>query len=80
MKIKKSLICLLLSGAVFFIGNTPIVSNAYAGEITTSAKTATAVSPRAEQTEWVYRFVNGKLQKRLWSITYGKWLTKWQWA
>ena len=34
--------------------------------------------PAAEQTQWYVR-VNeeGQLQKRLWSITYGVWLTDW---
>ena len=32
---------------------------------------------RAEQTKWYYRTHDGKLQKRLWSVTYGKWLTDW---
>ena len=32
---------------------------------------------RAEQTEWVYRIYNGNIEKRLWSNTYGKWLTDW---
>ena len=32
---------------------------------------------RAEQTEWYYRINNGVLEKRLWSITYGRWLTDW---
>lgn len=32
---------------------------------------------RAEQTEWVFRIYNGNLEKRLWSNTYGKWLTDW---
>ncbi len=35
------------------------------------------VSPLAEQTEWIYRTNNGNIEKRLWSITYGKWLTDW---
>ncbi len=34
----------------------------------------------AEQTEWKYRVVDGKLQKRLWSVTYGEWLTDWEWV
>lgn len=37
----------------------------------------TEFSARAEQTEWKHRVYNGKLQKRLWSITYNKWLTDW---
>ena len=35
------------------------------------------IEPRVEQTEWIYRNHNGNLEKRLWSITYGKWLTDW---
>lgn len=34
-------------------------------------------SPRAEVKEWKYRNNNGVLQKRLWSVTYGRWLTDW---
>ena len=36
-----------------------------------------ASSPRAEQFEWVYRIVDGKTQKRIWSITRGCWVTDW---
>lgn len=32
---------------------------------------------RAEQTVWFFRNNNGILEKRLWSLTYGKWLTDW---
>ena len=32
---------------------------------------------RPEETEWVIRRWNGLIQKRLWSITYGYWLTDW---
>lgn len=34
-------------------------------------------STRAEETMWYFRIVNGVRQMRLWSITYGKWLTDW---
>lgn len=34
----------------------------------------------AEQTEWRYRVVDGYLQRRLWSLTWGKWLTEWEWV
>lgn len=37
----------------------------------------TIVSPLSEETVWCNRIHNGMLQKRLWSITYGKWLTDW---
>ncbi len=34
---------------------------------------------RAEETEWYYRFDdNGVIMRRLWSYTYGKWKTEWE--
>lgn len=32
---------------------------------------------RQEQFKWYYRVVNGKEQKRLWSLTYLRWVTDW---
>ena len=32
---------------------------------------------KINQTKWYYRTYNGREQKRLWSITEGKWLTDW---
>ena len=43
----------------------------------TSSVAESAVQPRAEETEWYWRINNGNYEKRLWSITYGKWLTDW---
>ena len=34
-------------------------------------------SVRAEETTWYYRVYFGMVQKRLWSLTYRKWLTDW---
>jgi len=33
---------------------------------------------RAEETVWYFRCYAGLLQRRLWSITYGYWLTEWE--
>ncbi len=52
---------------------------AYAQEINISS-TNEDVVVFAEQTEWYFRIVDGKPQKRLWSITWGKWLTEWEWV
>ena len=38
---------------------------------------AAGISPRWEQTEWVFRVNNGVVEQRLWSITFGRWLTDW---
>ena len=34
-------------------------------------------STRAEETVWCFRTYQGVFQMRLWSLTYGKWLTDW---
>jgi len=34
-------------------------------------------STRAEETLWYFRVVDGRVQMRLWSLTYRKWLTEW---
>ena len=38
------------------------------------------IKPYAEESKWYYRDVNGRQQKRLWSRTYGYWITDWIWA
>lgn len=35
------------------------------------------VEPRAEEFRYYYRAYNGKLQIRVWSLTYGRWVTDW---
>lgn len=56
-----------------------ISSNALPANAALSSATITddIVTPASEQTVWYNRIYNGKLQKRLWSITYNKWLTDW---
>lgn len=34
----------------------------------------------AEQVGWFSRYINGKEQIRLWSYTYGYWITDWIWV
>lgn len=34
----------------------------------------------AEETRWYYRDYNGRVQKRLWSLTRGIWLTEWEYV
>lgn len=35
--------------------------------------------PRWEETKWYYRITDdGLFQRRLWSLTYGYWLTDWE--
>lgn len=37
----------------------------------------TSQDTRSQEVIWVTRVYNGKQQKRLWSVTYGYWLTDW---
>lgn len=34
-------------------------------------------STRTEEVKWYFRIYNGVVQRRLWSVTYGYWLTDW---
>ena len=63
------LVCLTLGNSVF--------ASACVDIPTPTALADENVSPCAEETEWYYRNNNGVLEKRLWSITYGVWLTEW---
>lgn len=46
-------------------------------DIPSTVEASSEIQPHAEETEWVVRIYNGRVEKRLWSITYGKWLTDW---
>lgn len=80
MKFKKLLISFtmamvlmsLISGtfSVFAYDSTDVTE-------TESTEDSISISTFAEITEWRYRKYNGVWQKRLWSVTYGKWLTAW---
>jgi hypothetical protein len=63
------LICLTLFGTVAAVN---IEAAAYGTEAETGE-----IQPRIEETKWYYKNVDGVLYMRLWSITYGKWLTDW---
>lgn len=54
----------------------PVEENELLGIV--SAVVVPGDSPNAEETMWVTRTTDtGLVQKRLWSITYGVWLTDW---
>ena len=40
----------------------------------------TVVQARWEEISYYYRVIDGRLQFRIWSVTYGYWLTDWAWA
>ena len=74
-RIKKTLIYGLLSVLIF--SNMP--STVYSAQQKTTSK-ANIIVPMAEEVSWYYRDVPGGKQKRLWSHTYGHWITDWIWV
>lgn len=81
LKLKKVFMVSSLSVTLLSMSQLPAVTSVvFAGEQTVSAAAQSSISPRAEETVYKYRVVDGKLQKRLWSLTYGKWLTDWEWV
>ncbi|WP_333645540.1 hypothetical protein [Lacrimispora sp.] len=66
----------LLATATFLMA-LPIstyASESQAGQIQTTA--SSEVGPQAEETGYIYKIMNGKQYKRLWSYTYARWIDK----
>ena len=78
--LKKTFVSIIAVVLVFScltgVASAATVAQSYTIEVeTTEADGEMSVS--AEETEWYLRVFEGRLQKRLWSNTYGKWLTDW---
>jgi len=73
-KIIVSLIC--LATIAFSLVGGSITALASEDDAYTEEETI-VITTRAEVREWRYRTYNGVYQKRLWSVTYLKWLTEW---
>lgn len=69
---KKFVICLVTLSLVLSFISLPT----FAAEPSIDEAQST-IDPRVDTTTWYTRVYNGKLQKRLWSNTYGVWLTDW---
>lgn len=73
----KKFISILLAVVLCFSLSTTVFADYVTEEPMVIASGSGEAEPMVEQTEWVYRNHNGNLEKRLWSNTYGKWLTDW---
>jgi len=83
MKIKRYLLSIVIALPVAASSGMMSVLASEAPIETATGITANNTVPivsYAEETEWYFRYVDGKLQKRLWSLTYAKWLTEWEWV
>lgn len=58
---------------------TNIPNNVYAISQESISK-VNIISPQAEEVAWYFRHVGSRKQKRLWSRTYGHWITDWIWV
>lgn len=74
-KIKKNLIYAILS--IVILNGIP--NNVCADSSAISLREE-EIETYAEKVSWYYRTVNGRAQKRLWSRTYGHWITDWIWV
>lgn len=76
----KRILSILLALCVLFSVSIPVLAAGLEAPDGSDVEIV-AVKPgdlgRPEETTWYYRVHQGMLQKRLWSITYGHWLTDW---
>ena len=76
----KKLVSLLLSLVLLVSLSVPAFAD-FANDPTQTEIASTGKDPgpmRPEETMWFYRTTeSGLFQKRLWSLTYGYWLTDW---
>ncbi len=74
---KKSLVIKLISCCLLLACMLSLAAPVYAATAEAVAPASAADGARWEQTEWVFKDVDGVLYRRLWSNTYGVWLTGW---
>lgn len=75
MNLKK----LIISSILVLLLCCSFMTPAIAAPYTLDSDTTESYSiTRAEETKWYYRVNNGVMEKRLWSITNGEWLTDWE--
>ena len=76
----KKFLSLLLTVLLF----CSVIPSAYADSYVenseeVSIQSGENIEPRVEETGWIYRYNKelDRYEKRLWSYTYGRWLTDW---
>ena len=78
----KKIVCLILALVMCFSLSATALAEAINTPEEEEISAAVIVpedQPKAEETKWYYRVVdNYYVQRRLWSITYRKWLTEWE--
>ncbi len=71
----------ILLAVLLFCSVLPVAyADSYTGtDAYASEQDGGSIETRAEQTDWIFRYNSelGIYEKRLWSYTYGRWLTDW---
>lgn len=73
----KKLVSMLLSLLLVLSLSVPAFAATNLPSSTVDFAAPSIEDPNAEQTVWYFRNNNGIIEKRLWSLTYGIWLTDW---
>lgn len=75
----KRLLCIFLAIVLCLTIAVPAFADFCSFNADGNEKTVVAEDQsRAEETMWCFRCYEGLFQRRLWSITYGYWLTEWE--
>ena len=72
---KKIISIIIMLVVMFSLAVT--VAAVYTPAQTETKEAVVDISPIWEQTQWFFRVNNGVLEQRLWSQTFGRWLTDW---
>ena len=75
----KRLLCTFLAIVLCLTISAPVFAECSSSDATLYEESFVAEEQsRAEETIWYFRCYDGLFQRRLWSITYGYWLTEWE--
>lgn len=67
----------LAMAVVMIFSLLAITASAAADDKPTEGTSDVTGATRTEEVKWYFRIYNGRGQKRLWSVTYGYWITDW---
>ena len=74
---KKFMVWLFVLIVAFAMNAIPVLAAVDGATNVSVTNAQTEISPKSEETVWYVRYVDGKRQRRLWSLTYERWLTDW---
>lgn len=79
MKLNKKYLC-VVAMLLMVMSSSVAVHADSVKSVPGSLGVESSASQRRDETEWVFRRNpdTGKIEKRLWSITYGVWRTEWE--